>query len=433
MLGSAAKILLVRPPSNCVDDDRLEPPLGLLYLAAVLREGGYSNVALADLSGCTSEPQIETCIASLPYADIYGISVVCANHVYAKRCVSQMRKVNPTSYVVAGGANPSALPELSLADLGVDAVVVGEGEDAFLGLVRAYGDGAARRGIVAGKGRSNLDSYPFPARDLINPHSYTKRLMGKPAAPIISSRGCPYHCLHCNSNVMGGGGVPYRQRSADNVAQEVHALVDAGFDYFRFCDDNFTANPQIFELLDRLADCGVFFRIFARADALSEKLCHALRHAGCLHVTMGLESLNPDNLRALGKSSLIGQAQNLALAKAAGLTVRVTFMIGLPYDNDLTIARYFGEAAQLPFDEFEVYPLIPFPGTRLARHPQKWGYRIIADDFRDYLLVGRERKTTFALAHEHFSAADMVRWRDEVSKLLQTRGKVFMRDSVIAR
>ena len=49
------KTVLINPPSNCVNDDRVEPSLGLLYIAANMRENGYTNVSIYDLSGTRSE------------------------------------------------------------------------------------------------------------------------------------------------------------------------------------------------------------------------------------------------------------------------------------------------------------------------------------------------------------------------------------------
>ncbi len=46
------KITLISPPSNCVLEDRVEPNLGLLYLASTLRENGNDNVSVCDMAGC---------------------------------------------------------------------------------------------------------------------------------------------------------------------------------------------------------------------------------------------------------------------------------------------------------------------------------------------------------------------------------------------
>ncbi len=335
--------------------------------------------------------------------------------------------------VAAGGPNPSALPEITLEDLDADVVICGEGEDALLEWVKEAQGAIPAKKIIYGRGRDDIDTYPFPARDLVDLNGYSKRLLGQPSVSMITSRGCPHRCLHCNSNVMGGGSLKARYRSPGNVAAEIAAVKEAGYSHIRFSDDNFCARPDLKDLLAAIADCRIAFRVFARVDDLSEEACSLLSKAGCMHVAAGFESLNPDNLRAIGKARQIGKFSNIAYAKSCGMTARVSFMVGLPFDSRESVERYFSEAARLPFDEFEVHPLIPFPGTRIAAEADKWGYSIRQGDFRDYVLVGKERRTTFALDHRNFSAEDVEEWRVLAAGILRSAGKVFMKDSEIAR
>ncbi|EKD49229.1 MAG: radical SAM protein [uncultured bacterium] len=425
------KVVLIQPPSNCVEDDRLEPPLGLLYIAAVLKKDTRLDVELHDMSGHRTETEIDAAIEKIPEADAYGISVVCSTHKYAARITKQARRLRPDAFIVAGGPNPSAVPERTLSDLDLDSVVVGEGEDVFYDLILQKFSGSGVFKIVNGVGRLDIDTYPFPARDLVDMSTYTKKLNDSPSVPMLSSRGCPNHCVHCNSVVMGGGSKGARYRSIDNLLAEIKQIKP--YTHIRFIDDNFTANPSIKELLKAISRVGVTFRVFGRLDDLDEELCGLLRDAGCVHISVGLESLNPDNLRVIGKAKLVGKYDNIQMIKNYGLTVRASFMVGLPYDTDDNISYYFQQAAQLPFDEFEIYPLIPFPGTPLALHPEKFGYEITDSDFTDYVLVGKNRSTTFALTHKNFSTNQIKEWREKAGDLLKQGGKCYMRESKLAR
>lgn len=421
------------PPSNCVSNDRLEAPLGLMYIASVLRENNYEDISIFDMSGCKNEKEIREKITHIPMADIYGLTIFCSNHAYAKKCVQRIRTVNPKSFIIAGGPNPSALPELTLRECEVDIVIIGEGEDTFATVVEQYKHSPFVNKIIIGKGRDNIDSYPIPARDLIDISSYNKMLMGKPTISMITSRGCKNKCLHCNSNVMGGGNPNPRYRSSENVFKEIKELRNNITRCFRFTDDNFTANPNIETLLNGFIEYDIRFRIFAKIEDLNEETCALLKKAGCIHVSVGIESLNPDNLQVLGKAKQIGKEINIKIAKDHGLVVRSSFMVGLPYDSYQNIERYFHKAAQLPFDEFEVLPLIPFPGTRISQSPGKWGYEIIDHDFTSYVLIGKNRRTTYALKNKNFSPKDVMKWRRMAEKALRSTGKRYMRDSDIAR
>jgi radical SAM superfamily enzyme YgiQ (UPF0313 family) len=425
------RIALIKPPSQCVEDDHLEPPLGLLYLAGAARSRGFDRLELCDFGDCRSEPAMREKLAGLADCPVLAIQVYCTNHLPARRLVATLRQQRPGAYVILGGPNPSALPELSLADTGADAVVVGEGEDAFLECLESFRAGQPRRGIVAGRARPNPDDYPFPARDLADCRTYTRRLLGQPVLALLSSRGCPHRCVFCNSVVMGGGARRARFRSPDNVVAEVRTLRDR-YRCFRFNDDCFSSHPRLPELLERLAELDILFRAFARVEDLTPTTCAALRRAGCVHVAVGLESLDPANLRVLGKAKQAGHEGNIRCAVDAGLTVRAYFMVGLPHDSDAGIETHFRTAAQLGLAEFSVYPLIPYPGTLIARHPERFGYTIVNPDFRDYIQIGTQRQACFALQHRNFGPADVARWRDRAEAILRSGGAAHSVESQLA-
>jgi len=425
-----SKIVLINPPSNCVDDDRLEPQLGLLYIASVLRENDVP-VQIYEMTGCKTESQIERKIEDIPEGDVYGFTVYCTNYLYVKRCINYIRSKMNKAFIVLGGPNPSALPEFTLRDSKCDCVITGEGEDAFLHVVNAFIDKFNSPTVIRGVGRTNVDTYPMPAWDLIDMGSYTRTLEDEQVVSIISSRGCKYNCAHCNSVVMGGGN-KVRYRSAENIVEEINYLKMKGFRKFRFNDDNFAGNPNLAELLYNLKDLDIHYRIFARIEDLTEDNCYLLAKSGCRHVSVGLETLNPDNLRVLGKHTQVGlEKKHLYNAKKYGMVIRVYFIVGLPYDTDETIGTYFGKACKLPFDEFSIYPLIPYPGTMIAKEPEKFGYEVVDKDFTHYVQIGKNKSTTYALRHKNFTEHDVKRWYDYAEGVLCSSGKLLQCQSKI--
>lgn len=426
-----SKVILINPPSNCVDDDRLEPQLGLLYIASVLRENDIP-VQIYEMTGCKTESEIERKIENIPEGDIYGFTTYCTNYLHVKRCINYIRSKMKKALIVLGGANPSALPEFTLRDSECDCVITGEGEDAFLYVVNAFKNKSDFTPIIGSIGRANIDTYPMPAWDLIDMSSYTRTLEGERVVSIISSRGCKHNCAHCNSVVMGGGN-KVRYRSAKNVAEEVNFLKAKGFRKFRFNDDNFTGNPNLAELLSEIKNLDICYRIFARIEDLTKNNCRLLAESGCRHISVGLESLNPDNLRILGKHTQSElEEEHLYNAKRYEMIIRVYFMVGLPYDSDETIIKYFKKASKLPFDEFSIYPLIPYPGTRIAKEPEKFGYEIIDKDFTRYIQIGKNKATTYALRHKNFIEHDVKRWYNYVEELLLSSNKLSQSQSKIA-
>jgi len=412
------KILLVNPPSNRVTDDRVEPPLGLLYIASTLRERGYENIELFDMTGCKNEFETDAKIKNISYADIYGFTCIATNYEVIPRIILQIRKLNSSAYIAIGGTIPTGIPEMTLYDSKADVVIIGEGEDIFASCVKGYIEGKPLKGVVNGIGRININSYSFPARDLVDISSYSRRKNGRPTVSLLCSRGCIHHCVHCNSVVMGGGNKNVRFRNADNIIKEVESLREH-FEYFRFNDDHFTGNPNLEEILIRIKDFDINFRIFARVEDLNAKWCKLLSDAGCREVVIGLESLNPDNLKMLGKYKQLGKEMNVKIAKDYRLIVKSSFMVGLPYDSDETIEFYFHKAANIGLDEFAVYPLIPYPGTLIWKNPEKFGYEIINPDFRNYVKMGIDRKSCFALRHKNFTQEDVQRWIQMANDILK--------------
>ncbi len=426
------RVILVNPPSDCVDDDRLEPPLGLLYIAALLQEN-HVPVSIYDMTGCQTPARAEAKIRAMPEGDIYGFTVFCTNYAFVKQCISFIRRRNPAAFIVLGGPNPTALPEFTLTDSGCDCVVSGEGEDAFLSVVRAVAGGKEPPGIVRGLGRGDIDSYPLPARDLVDPGSYSRSLEGERAVSLLGSRGCRYRCLHCNSVVMGSGKPP-RFRGAAGLADEIRDLKLSGVRKFRFNDDNFSDNPALPQVLTRLGELDIHYRIFARIEHLTEDTCRQLKQSGCRHVSVGLESLNPGNLEALGKTRPEGLVEkHLTNAQKQGLFVRCYFMVGLPFDTRETVHTYFNRAAALPFDEYSLYPLIPYPGTPIWKQPEAYGYRITDRDFTGYIQIGKKEQTCFVLERESFTTRDVRDWYRWCRETLEGGGKSHIKHSGVAK
>jgi len=230
--------------------------------------------------------------------------------------------------------------------------------------------------------------------------------------------------------VMGGGSAKVHYRSTDNVFQEMCFLRDK-YRFYRFNDDHFTGNPDLLPLLSRIKELDVKFRVFGRLEDMDHERCRALSEAGCVHISVGLESLNAENLKVIGKANNIGLEKNIAIAKSFGITVRASFMVGLPFDNPETIEKSFIRAAASGIEEFAVYPLIPYPGTVLWKHPERYGYSITEKNYGKYVQMGKNGSACFAMSHKNFSEKDVQKWKTYAEQLLMDKGIKHMRESDI--
>lgn len=416
------KILLINPPYFGIEDDRLEQNLGLAYIASYLRQNGFENTEIIEMTG-TSD--MEEALKKLSPADVYGLSCYTTTYSNVKSIISYIiAHINSQAYIFVGGPHPSALPKQTLLESGADAVITGEGEQAALMLMQKLRDGQPIRGIIYGQGVEHLDCLPYPLRLLPKDAPFTRTFQGKRTMSMIATRGCPFSCVHCNSTIMGGGSKGIRSRSIENILGEIRYLKRLGFWSFRFNDDNFLAHAQIVELLRQIAKEGIEFRIFGHLQYLTDEICRLLRQSGCQFVSIGIESLNPKNLKFLHKYNNIIYLHHLENAKKYGLTIRASFMVGLPFDTNESIEYFFKKSAQLSIQEFAVYPLIPYPGTQIAIHAEKYHYKIMNTDYDHYMQMGIDGDACYVLGFDDpeiknsFTPDDVKYWKQRADALL---------------
>jgi anaerobic magnesium-protoporphyrin IX monomethyl ester cyclase len=239
-----AKILLCNPLflSQSPEEQAVKSPyfpLGLLYLAAYLREH-HRAVALFD---STFQPDDATFAEALRQEapDVVGITALVPTKESALKLATMAHDFGAT--VILGGPDPTRSPKAYLAQPQVDLVVHHEGEETLLALLNLFDQsqltpaalkhqlGVAYRDsngeVVLNPPRpfiQNLDDLPLPARDLVDMNQYLATWRdenGYASLSISTSRGCPYGCDWCQDAVHGN---QFRQRSPESVVAEMKLL-----------------------------------------------------------------------------------------------------------------------------------------------------------------------------------------------------------------
>lgn len=182
--------------------------------------------------------------------------------------------------VVIGGIHATYLPKEAAEH--ADHVITGEGEKVILDVV----EGRRPEKIIHGIPIEDLDEVPLPDYDILKTPCES--------ANVLTTRGCPYRCTFCTTSRMFS---PYRQRSVDNVIEEIRMYKQRGFRYMNFEDDNFTADKErAKEICRRMIAEDLLFKetfFFGRTDmAEDEELLELLREAHLTRVLIGIESLN---------------------------------------------------------------------------------------------------------------------------------------------
>lgn len=307
--------------------DAIYPPLGLLYLAS------YSRACIQNLNFKVTDGNLvgyEKTIKEIErfQPDIIGMSISSFGIIGAYRLMNYIKNKYPEIFIIAGGPQPTSLPEEVMKKGLADAVVVGEGEVAFKELIEYKINKIKKlkdiKGILFKKNKNiyftgkrkpikDLDSIPFPARDLIDIRKYPGFVVVKrlPETYIISSRGCPYNCMFCSNPIWKASKPFVRLRNPDKVSDEIEELVhNYGIkEFYDQCDE---FNPTLNwskkicdEYIKRKID--IPWKVQLKADKIDEELVRKMSKAGCWLVSLGIESGNQQTLNGIEKNINLDQ------------------------------------------------------------------------------------------------------------------------------
>ncbi len=373
----------------------LFPPLGLGYIASILREAGHE----VNILDCTFLKKNEAFRRALGYrANVVGIYCMVTMLVDSLKFARLLR--NKSDLLVAGGPLPSSDPVRFLSDF--DIAVIGEGEQTMLKIVSYWETGSEFESIngVAfnrEKGSSlnsrnrnrslkdpryedvvftepqpnqkDLDAIPFPSRDLF-PNtdyiSYWKSRVGHAYTSVITTRGCPFSCEFCSRSVFG---ISYRERSPKNVVDELEEVLALGYDRVHFADDVFTLNKnRVFEICQDIRDRGLSlgWECLGRVDSIDLELAKAMKSSGCERVLFGIESGCDAILDLMGKKITVSQAErSVVAARDAGLKTGAFFILCYPGETDDNVLDTLRFATYLPLDYVSFTMPHTLPGTPL--------------------------------------------------------------------
>ena len=408
------KITLISPTQSTVYNVRMipaYPPMGILYVAAVLENEGHDVEFIdMDIENWSWYHLTAYLIAHPP--DVVGITAVTST-IDAAWAIAEAVKVNlPDTYVMIGGAHATMHPKETLDHAWVDAVVVGEAETAILDIIDGRDPG------IVHCGKEPVNDIPFPALHLAKIDRYRPPdAHDLPAYPIMTSRGCPYYCTYC-CRVLGNR---FRGRSAENVVNEIHLRVAQGAKEIHFLDDNISqSKARILNLCQRLYEENfpVRYEISngVRADCVDQEVLEAFRKIGMVNIGFGVESGSERTLHHIKKGCSKDQVRkSMIMAKSMGFETWGFFVIGFLGETREDIEATIEFALELDPTFIKFFVLHPTPGTEAYRELDEAG---LIDDY-DYSKVGIYRKPVHHLPD--ISAADLERYRRQANRRFYLR------------
>lgn len=359
-------LVLLQPPDTVSANPKMYFPLGMVHLAAVVREAGY-RVAVMDC---------RTGMVPLPTSRFYGFSCTTPQIDAAVNIARTLK-----GKTIAGGPHASMMPHAVKQHF--DYVVAGEGEEAILDIL----SGKAAEGVIQAPRIRDLNRFPIPAWDLVH-HPFSRTLFpgerygkGPMAATTIFSRGCPARCAFC-ANLFR---TPVIYRGLESVTREMHHLRSLGISHFRIEDDNLTLHPEFEAICNMLHDLKVVFKGHTRSDHVTQERMRLLKWAGCEELGLGVESADDDVLMINRKRETADlHRKSCHEIRRAGLRVKTYFMTGLPGETLTTILLNKRFMSEVKPDKWTLSRFTPYPGCEIYNNPDAFGVKVVNTDLSQY-------------------------------------------------
>ena len=422
------------------------PPLGLAYIAAVLKKEGHEvsvidaiaenpkHIFAFDEQISVNGMNYESMIAMIPAdVQVIGFTFMFSNNwLLYRQLIDMVGEAFPKAKVIAGGEHISAMPEFCIKQTkSLYACVVGEGEDTAVELFRAIElnlpfheiEGVTYRNekgeAVTNKRRARvrgISELPMPAWEYFPLEKYDKFKLaygvhrGK-SLPITATRGCPYECTFCSSPLMWT--TKYSMRDPQEVMNEIAYLYHTfGIRNFDFYDLTAIIKKKwILEFCQTIEASGlkITWQIPAgtRSEAIDFEVAEWLYKSGCRNITYAPESGSPEILKTIKKKVNIQNILNsMKNANRAGLNIKLNMIIAFPDDKHYNIhqtllflikASWYGAHDTIP----AIFS--PYPGSELFDRLVKEGEVNPNDDNYFRNLVFYDSFTTNRIYNKHIS------------------------------
>lgn len=403
-------VTLIRPSYVIGDGTFSVPigvPMGVAYLAAVVREAGH-EVRVIDALGESPDQitsaegfhsqglTIEQTVDRIdPRSTVIGVSCMFTQDwPWSRGLIRAIRARFPRALLLAGGEHITAEPEFSLRDCeAIDLCALGEGEETLVELL-STGLDPARRSFVAGLAYLDengqfvktsprqriraVDSIPRPAWDLCPTEYYLTRSntfgvnRGR-SMGILATRGCPYKCTFCSNPGMYGKS--YFTRDPDDVLDEIQSYIDTyRAESFDFYDLTMVLRKEwVLKFCRRIEERGMKFLwqlpTGTRSEVIDDEVAAALYRTGCRNVAYAPESGSEETLRIIKKQVHLDRlVSSIRSALRNRLVVRVNLIIGFPHETRRHVLKTVFFAWKLAWNGAHAvlfFVFSPYPGTQL--------------------------------------------------------------------
>lgn len=378
---SMVDVVLVYPPSvfeeNLTAEGKLHryrvgnkklgawPPLGLMYLSAVLKKEGISCKIINPFVQSLSLKTTVKDIAALN-PKIVGISVTTLQIRGAVQLARALKKIfGRKIFIVVGGPHISIDPDFVRTFTCFDCGISGEAELTFPKIVKKVLKKKKVDRIIKSDLPLNLDALPFPDRKQIKIDDYFE--VENPTATMITSRGCPYNCLFCSRVAISD---KVRFLNPKLVVDEIELIKEQYKHNFTFLDDTFTLSRTHTMALCRemiRRKVNINWSCNTRANLLDTQLVRLMKKAGCNLILIGIESGNENFRNQVVAKNILDKDifKAVRICRQAGITVGGYFMLGFPGESKNMLWETASAPKKFNLDIMSIHATTIYPGSQL--------------------------------------------------------------------
>jgi molybdenum cofactor biosynthesis enzyme MoaA len=422
------KLLLINPWIHDFSTyDLWIQPLGLLHLASVLEENGF-EISYINCLGAheqkkndgrgkftkqplpTPEPlkgirreygrygiQAEDFRKKLAETPAPSAILVTSGMTYwypgLQETICELRLAFPNKPIFLGGIYATLMTQHAQQNSGADHVFSGQGENEIVSLLT----GSSSR-------YSSIDHYPYPAWHLAG---------NIPYRVLYTSRGCPYRCTFCASDILNAE--KFLQRGIESVVSEVQKYYfEDGIREFVFYDDALLINhrKRLQPILRTLIESGIQAHFHTpnglNAREIDADLAELMHRSGFRTIRLSLESTDPELQKTKGNSKITNPEFERAIHNLYRVgykegDIECYLIMGLPEQtpndvrNSLQFVSELGVVARLA-------TFSPIPGTAEAREAE----RLIGDAYIQEPLLQN---------HSYFPLKNQMMTEDELQAI----------------
>ncbi|MCB4791196.1 MAG: B12-binding domain-containing radical SAM protein [Elusimicrobia bacterium] len=387
-------LLVIESPRQTDHSLNTMPPLGLLYLDAVLEKNGF-NSRIID-ANCGSYD-----IDIVKDYDLIGFSVFCSNVELSFEKISYIRKHYPQKNIVIGGPQSSLYSKEYLANPDINAIFIGESENNLIKYLTAVNDEDIKGVYFRQDSNSgfkfnglstdfeDLNALPLPSYHKVDLNKYKLfPLNQKPFAGILTSRGCTYKCSFCYHNM----GFKWRPRSPKNIVDEIEYLSKT-LKVKEICivDDNFTFDKKrVLEIcyLIQKRDIKLKFQLEngVRVDLCDEDVVRSLSEIGVWLLCFAPESGNAESLKKMQKGLELEKIKAVVeCCRKYKIRTYAFYMIGFPWESRKDILNTIDYSNSLGTDFAHFSRFTVFPNTPIVQMLK--GHFSFPDPYKDISLL----------------------------------------------